>query len=146
MKHAIRRFPALWRATRLARRWYYARYDAYPDWQAPLSADSALWESARNAAQGGPRVLMATAIGSYVQAITLESAVAAALTFRGAEVHALLCDGAMTACAECDASLYPDVASSWRVGRVWTCAATAHGQPSACTRSSDSRSIATATG
>ena len=110
MKHGIRRFPALWRATRLARRWYYARYDAYPDWQSPLSADSALWKSARNAAQGGPRVLMATAIGSYVHAITLESAVAAALTFRGAEVHALLCDGAMTACAECDASLYPDVA------------------------------------
>ncbi len=110
MKHGIRRFPALWRATRLARRWYHARYDAYPDWRSPLSADSALWESARNAAQGGPRVLMATAIGSYVHAITLESAVAAALTFRGAEVHALLCDGAMTACAECDASLYPDMA------------------------------------
>ena len=110
MKHGIRRFPALWRVTRLARRWYHARYDAYPDWQSPLSADSALWESARNAAQGGPRVLMATAIGSYVHAITLESAVAAALTFRGAEVHALLCDGAMTACAECDSSLYPDMA------------------------------------
>ncbi|OFW04328.1 MAG: hypothetical protein A3I61_09505 [Acidobacteria bacterium RIFCSPLOWO2_02_FULL_68_18] len=51
---------------------------------------------------------MATAIGSYAHAVTLESAVAAALTLRGAEVHALLCDGAMTACAECEASLYPD--------------------------------------
>jgi len=110
MKHGIRRFPALWRATRLARRWYHARFDAYPDWRSPLSADSALWESARQAAQGGPRVLMATAIGSSAHAISLESAVAAALTFRGAEVHALLCDGAMTACAECEASLYPDVA------------------------------------
>ena len=110
MKHGIRRFPALWRASRLVRRWYHARFEAYPDWRAPLSADPALWRSARNAAQGGPRVLMASAIGSYVHAVTLESAVAAALTFRGAEVHALLCDGAMTACAECDASLYPDVA------------------------------------
>jgi len=110
MKHGVRRFPTLWRATRLARRWYHARRGAYPDWQSPLSTDSALWESARQAAKGGPRVLMATAIGSYAHAITLESAVAAALTFRGAEVHALLCDGAMTACAECDASLYPDVA------------------------------------
>ena len=110
MKHGVRRFPALWRATRLARRWFHARRGAYPDWQSALSADSALWESARNAAQGGPRVLMATSIGSYAHAVTLESAVAAALTFRGAEVHALLCDGAMTACAECDASLYPDVA------------------------------------
>ena len=110
MKHGVRRFPALWRATRLARRWYHARRGAYPDWRSPLSADSALWESARNAAKGGPRVLMATAIGSHAHAITLESAVAVALTFRGAEVHALLCDSAMTACAECDASLYPDVA------------------------------------
>ena len=52
---------------------------------------------------------MATSIGSYAHAVTLESALAAALTFRGAEVHALLCDGAMTACAECEASLYPDL-------------------------------------
>jgi hypothetical protein len=50
---------------------------------------------------------MATAIGSYSHAVTLESALAAALTFRGSEVHALLCDGTMTACAECEASLYP---------------------------------------
>ena len=110
MKHSIRRFPSLWRATRLARRWYHARADAYPDWRDVLKAKPGVWESARNAAQGGPRVLMATAIGSYAHAVTLESALAAALTFRGAEVHALLCDGSMTACAECESSLYPDVA------------------------------------
>jgi hypothetical protein len=110
MKHVIRRFPALWRATRLARRWYHARFDAYPDWQPALAADTPLWQGAREAARGGPRVLLATSVGSYVHAITLESALAAALTFRGAEVHALLCDGAMTACAECEASLYPNVA------------------------------------
>ena len=110
MKHAIRKLPVLWRATRLARRWYHARHDAYPDWSAALAADAALWNSARAASEGGPRVLLATSIGSYAHAVTLESAVAAALTFRGAEVHALLCDGAMTACAECEASLYPNVA------------------------------------
>src|SRR5688572_21583207 len=109
MRHGIRRFPSLWRATRLARRWYHARFEAYPDWRPPLAADSGLWESARAAAQGGPRVLMATSIGSYAHAVTLESALAAALTFRGAEVHALVCDGALTACAECEASLYPDL-------------------------------------
>jgi hypothetical protein len=99
MRRGIRRIPALWRASRLARRWYHARRDAYPDWQPVLAADSGLWESARRAAGGGPRVLMATAIGSYAHATTLESALAAALTFRGAEVHALFCDGTMTACA-----------------------------------------------
>ncbi len=106
----LRRFPTLWRATRLARRWYYARYDAYPDWRQILQSNNGdLWQSARSAAQGGPRVLMATAIGSFSHAVTLESALAAALTFRGAEVHALLCDGTMTACAECESSLYPRV-------------------------------------
>jgi hypothetical protein len=110
MRHGIRRLPALWRASRLLRRWYHARFDAYPDWRSPVAADSALWQSARKAGQGGPRVLMATAIGSHAHAVTLESALAAALTFRGAEVHALICDGAMSACAECEASLYPDVA------------------------------------
>jgi hypothetical protein len=110
MRHGIRRLPSVWRASRLLRRWYHARFGAYPDWRSSLAADSALWQSAKNAAQGGPRVLMATAIGSHAHAITLESALAAALTFRGAEVHALVCDGAMTACAECEASLYPDIA------------------------------------
>jgi hypothetical protein len=114
MRHGIRRFPALWRALRLSRRWYHARRGAYPDWREAIGtgigAGSGLWESARGAAQGGPRVLMASSIGSYAHAVTLESALAVALTFRGAEVHALLCDGSMTACAECEASLYPDIA------------------------------------
>jgi hypothetical protein len=110
MKHGIRRLPALWRATRLARRWYRARVGAYPDWRPLLAADPELWARARQAARGGPRVLMATGIGSYAHAVTLESALAAALTFRGAEVHALLCDGVLPACAECDASLYPNLA------------------------------------
>jgi len=105
----LRKFPGIWRTTRLARRWYHARRNAYPDWREILQANSELWSSARASAQGGPRVLMATAIGSYAHAVTLESALAAALTFRGADVHALLCDGSMTACAECEASLYPSL-------------------------------------
>jgi hypothetical protein len=110
MRRGIRRFPTLWRASRLARRWYYARFDAYPDWRRALELDRGLWDSARAAAQGGPRVLMASSIGAYAHAVTLESALAAALTFRGAEVHALLCDSAMPACAECEASIYPNLA------------------------------------
>jgi hypothetical protein len=109
MTRGIRRFPRLWRASRLARRWYRARVGAYPDWRPLVAADRARWEAARQAASGGPRVLMATGIGSYAHAVTLESALAAALTFRGAEVHALICDAALPACAECDASLYPDL-------------------------------------
>jgi hypothetical protein len=119
MKRGIRRFPRLWRLTRLVRRWYHARVDAYPDWRRLLEADAAVWHAARRAAQGGPRVLMATAIGSYAHAMTLESAIAAALTLRGADVHVLLCDGAMTACAECEASFYPNLAqfAAWGPAR-----------------------------
>ena len=40
MKHGIRRLPQLWRATRLARRWYRARTGAYPDWQQLIAADA----------------------------------------------------------------------------------------------------------
>jgi len=109
MKRGIRHFPRLWRASRLARRWYYAHAGAYPDWRSLILAEAQLWQTARAGARGGPRVLMATSIGSYAHAATLESVLSAALTFRGAEVHVLLCDGAMTACAECDASLYPDL-------------------------------------
>jgi hypothetical protein len=55
-------------------------------------------------------VLMATSVGSYAHAVSLESALAAALTFRGCDVHVLLCDSALPACAECEASLYPNIA------------------------------------
>jgi hypothetical protein len=109
MKRFLRSFPSAWRASRLLRRWYYARFDAYPDWTPIVRGAEPMWRSAQLAAQGGPRVLMATGIGSYAHAVTLESALAAALTFRGAEVHALVCDGVLTACAECEASLYPDI-------------------------------------
>jgi hypothetical protein len=109
MKRGIRRVPALWRASRLLRRWYHARSDAYPDWSALLEAEPGLWSAARQASADGPRVLMASSIGSYAHAVTLESALAAALTFRGADVHALLCDSALPACAECEASLYPNL-------------------------------------
>jgi len=116
MKRGIRRVPALWRASRLLRRWYHARHDAYPDWDAILRSEPELWQTARRSATGGRRVLMASSIGSYAHAVTLESALAAALTFRGAEVHALLCDSALPACAECEASLYPNLATFVRRG------------------------------
>ena len=74
MKHSIRRLPMLWRSTRLMRRWYYARWDAYPDWSGVLSREGARWSEALERAKAGPRVLLASSIGSYAHAVTLESA------------------------------------------------------------------------
>lgn len=109
MKHVIRRFPQLWRQSRLLRRWYHARRDAYPEWEEILSRGRDIWEAAQTQSSSGKRVLLATAIGSYAHAVSLESALAAALRLRGAEPHVLLCDSALSACAECDVSLYPSV-------------------------------------
>ena len=109
MRQAIRKFPRLWRSSRLLRRWYHARYDAYPDWKSILDQNKVLWESTKNQTKHGPHVLLSTAIGSYAHAITLESVLAVALRLRGVQPHVLLCDAELSACAECDASLYPQV-------------------------------------
>jgi hypothetical protein len=109
MKHWIRQYPLLWRTTRLARRWYHARVGGYPDWSRALLGEGRRWEEARQVAAQGKRVLIATSIGSYAHAVSLESALSVALTLRGADVHAMLCDAALPACAECEASLYPHI-------------------------------------
>ena len=116
MRHVIRRFPRLWRASRLIRRWYHARYDAYPDWERILDNGKDLWEAAQTQTENGPRVLFATTIGSYAHGVTLESALAVALQLRGAQPHVLLCDAELAACAECDASLYPSLDQFTRDG------------------------------
>ena len=115
MKRGIRRFPRIWRLSRLWRRWYYARRGAYPDWTETVSGGR---DASRASTTGARRVLMATSIGSYAHGVSLESVLSAALTLRGAEVHALLCDSALPACAECEASLYPDVGAFARHGPI----------------------------
>lgn len=47
------------------------------------------------------RVLVASSVGGYLAGTTLDSALAAALELRGAEVHVLLCDKDLPACMEC---------------------------------------------
>lgn len=51
--------------------------------------------------KSGTRVLVATSVGGHLTGLTLESALAAALAVRGADVEALLCDAALPACLEC---------------------------------------------
>jgi hypothetical protein len=52
---------------------------------------------------------MATSVGAYLPGAGLESLIAAALTVRGAKVHALLCDGVLPACSDCLITWYPDL-------------------------------------
>ena len=69
MKRGIRQFPRLWRASRLARRWYYARARRLSGLAVVRRAEAELWSRHVPARQGGPRVLMATSIGSYAHAV-----------------------------------------------------------------------------
>ncbi len=68
------------------------------DWQQLLAADRPQWEAARQAAVGGPKVLLATSVGGHRGVTPVETMLAVALTLRGAEVHFLLCDAFMPAC------------------------------------------------
>jgi hypothetical protein len=68
------------------------------DWRPILAGDAVLWRNALNAAERGPRVLMATATGGQSALSLVESMLAVALTLRGAKVDILLCDAAVPAC------------------------------------------------
>lgn len=107
LREQLRRVPALERRARLlARR--RRLLSEQPDWSTILAPERAAWNEVVAAARGGPRVLMATSVGSHLAGTSLESAIAAALTLRGAEVDVLLCDAALPACLAADVTWYPN--------------------------------------
>ncbi len=67
-------------------------------WDSILTQKKKEWESYRKQATGGTRVLIATSLGGYQLAAIVESALAVALTVRGASVDILLCDHQLPAC------------------------------------------------
>jgi hypothetical protein len=85
-----------------------ARRGGHPSWGPILARDPAAWAAARAAAAGGPRVLIATSVGAHFASTQLESALAVALTLRGAAVELLLCDGVLPACMAAEENWYPD--------------------------------------
>lgn len=107
LRDQIRRIPALERRARLLARGRRLA-TGQPDWAGILAPESKEWEQAVAAAKGGTKVLVATSVGSHLAGTSLESALAAALTLRGAEVEVLLCDSALPACLAADVTWYPD--------------------------------------
>jgi hypothetical protein len=79
-----------------------------PAWEALLNEERQLWDSALEHARRGRKILIATSVGSHLAGTTLESALAVALTLRGADVHLLLCDAVLPACLSCWSDLYPN--------------------------------------
>jgi hypothetical protein len=107
LRDQIRRIPALERRARLlSRRRRLAT--GQPDWASILAPERKEWDQALAAAKGGAKVLVATSVGSHLAGTSLESALATALTLRGAEVEVLLCDSALPACLAADVTWYPD--------------------------------------
>jgi hypothetical protein len=91
------------RNSRLAQK-LLRRYRPYsgvrPNWSWLI--DNPEWVAARQMAQGGRQVLVATGTGSNWPCSALESLLGVAMTLRGADVRFLLCDGVLPACQECD--------------------------------------------
>jgi hypothetical protein len=80
----------------------------YPNWPKLIGKDWAKWESLRNRAKTGPKILLASGVGGHVPVATLDSFIAVALTLRGANVHFLLCDKCLPACENCLVTYFPD--------------------------------------
>src|SRR5437879_1542286 len=89
------------------------------DWRPILAADPGGWRRARQAAAGGPKVLVATGTGGNAAMTPVESLLAVALTLRGAEVHFLLCDAALPACLEVTTAGPAGDASFAKKGPSW---------------------------
>lgn len=82
----------------------------HPDWTGVLRKGRRRWREALRAAENGPKVLIATTVGGHYPATHLESALAIALTLRGANVHILLCDRRLPACLNAQLKQFPDPA------------------------------------
>jgi hypothetical protein len=74
-----------------------------------LRAEPEMWEKARAAAKGGPRVLIATNVMGFHHVSLLEAMLAISLTLRGAEVEIVQCDAALPACLRVERHNFPDL-------------------------------------
>lgn len=70
----------------------------YMQWQPLIQQDKSLWNKALQASKNGPRILLGTTKGHYTWETNFDSALAIALTLRGAQVHVLVCDKHLSAC------------------------------------------------
>ncbi len=88
-----------------------------------MNRDGPFWNAALKEAGAGRKILIATSVGSYLAGTTLESAIAVALTLRGADVHLLLCDAALPACLSCWSDVYPNHKTFSQDGPLKDCSA-----------------------
>ena len=93
----------------------------YPAWHEILRREWRVWTRALAKAKKGPHVLVATSFGIHSPSAIVESALAVALTLRGARVHLLLCDHALAACQIALSADYADTAEFVQNGPARYC-------------------------
>jgi len=105
---AIRCLPWLDSKLQILRRRVLAEGGGYPDWKKILGAGPVPWQSVLASVDKNKKVLVATSIGSHLPAMQMETSLAAALTFRHAEIHVLLCDAILPGCQMCEPRFFPN--------------------------------------
>jgi len=89
--------------------WFIAKRDHSVDsWNSFISNNIQLWQSAKQEAETGPNILIATSTGGHRPSATIEGLLAAGLTLRKANVHVFLCDGLLPGCLMCHTGFYPN--------------------------------------
>jgi hypothetical protein len=86
---------------RLTRRTIRSLYNSGLNW-----ADK-LYPDCKTDTGGGKKVLIATSVAGHLASLNLEGVVGKALQVRGASVSALLCDGVLPACMDCEYRFFP---------------------------------------
>jgi hypothetical protein len=81
------------------------------DIESLIARNRARWEEAREEAENGPAILIATTVTGFSHVALLEAVLAVALTLRGARVHMLACDRALPACLKAESHSVPDPAA-----------------------------------
>lgn len=86
------------------------------DWQKILPSRSSEWQRNKNESRSGPRILIATSSAGHPVMAPIESALAVALTLRGANVQFLLCDQFLPTCWQALSTQFSDIAEFARFG------------------------------
>ena len=105
----IKSIPALDSRLLIQRRKLLQSSGGYPEWSRVIALGDNDWNNNLHKSESGKKVLIATSIGSHLAAIQMESTLAAALTVRGNNVQALLCDGVLPGCQICEPRLFPNI-------------------------------------
>jgi hypothetical protein len=98
-----------------------AKQDLAVTWRGILAARAAEWERIKNSSRTGPRIIIASGPTGHGAVAPIESALAVALTLRGANVHFLLCDGFLPACWPVENSKFSDVSEFVDSGQARFC-------------------------